>query len=91
MTTVTNLEVIYDALTAIHSRFEGVEGISVYFTESGLVITATWMYRDIEKMLTVQHVISREEFENCIEMNTLEETVFNEIERQHMVWEVGEE
>lgn len=88
---MTNLEVIYDALTVIHSRFEGVDGISIYFTERGMVITASWQYTDLEKICTVQYVLSREDFESCIVVEDLEKTILDKIESQHMLWEVGEE
>jgi len=87
----TNLETLYDILTVWFSRFEGTDGVTISFNNLGMKITVYWVYPDSDKLCTAQYSITKEEMEQGVNFDDMEEHIMNEIERQHMVWEVGEE
>lgn len=96
ITMATNLETIYDALTVWFSRLDGVESVSVGISELGLLIHASFINENKDtnhQQMTVSKFITRAHMEQLSSdsLDEMEKLIMDEFQRQHMLWEVGEE
>lgn len=92
----TNIETIYDALTVWFSRLDGVESVSVGISELGFLIHANFISENKDtnhQQMTVSKFITRSHMEQLSpeNFNEMEKLIMDEFQRQHMLWEVGEE
>ena len=87
----TNIELVYDVLTAWFSKFNGIRNIWIRFGELGMEVGADWILGD--KTGQYRYLISRDIMENAeAEFFPLcEKSLMEKIERAHSFWEVGEE
>ena len=84
---MTNLDILYETLREWRDRFPNVHCISVSLFDNGeLRIRVDWKnnYHSI-------YVVTEQYINSSYGMDSMGERILNEIERQYMLWEVGEE
>jgi len=84
---VTNLDVLYETLREWRDRFPNIECITVSLFDGGnLHIRVDWK-NDFHSM----YIIPERDINSAYGLEYLGERILNEMERQYMLWEVGEE
>jgi hypothetical protein len=85
--TVTNLDMLYETLREWRDRFPNIECITVSLFHDGyLFIHVNWK-NDLHSV----YELTEQEINSAYGLDAIGECILNEMERQYMLWEVGEE
>ena len=84
---MSNLDIFYETLREWRDRFPNVHCISVFLFDDGeLRIRVDW-----KNNYHAVYVITEQNINNSYGMEEIGEHILSEMERQYMLWEVGEE
>jgi hypothetical protein len=89
---MTNLDMLYETLREWRDRFPNILCISLFLFDDGeFRIRVDWKITSIHPAPSVTYSISEEEINSAYGLEEIGERILNEMERQYMLWEVGEE
>lgn len=87
---MSNIETIYDTLTTWITKFDFVETVTVGLTRDGGMMLIVF---HCEGDIKLEHIITQYEMENMTSevLGSVEHYLFEKLEREYKIQEVGEE